>query len=67
MGVLIEITPTATFIENRLRLGHPSKLVALGWHFFCACSATIGWWLFTWGVAQGFILLRLQRALLTRV
>ena len=33
------VTPTATFIENRLRLGHPSKLVALGLHCFCAYSA----------------------------
>ena len=30
MGILAVVTPAATFIENRLRLGHPSKLVALG-------------------------------------
>ena len=34
--------------------------------YFCACSATIVRWLSTWGVAPGFILLRLQRAMLTR-
>ena len=56
----------ATFIEIRLRLGLPSKLMTLGLHFFCACSATIVRWLHTWGVAPGYILLRLQRALGTR-
>ena len=40
MGRLAMVTPTATFIESRLRLGHPSKLMALGLHFFCAYSAT---------------------------
>ena len=30
--------------------------------YFCAYSATIVWWLCTWGVAPGFILLRFQRA-----
>ena len=39
MGILAVVTPAATFIENRLRLGHPSKLVALGLHCFCAYSA----------------------------
>ncbi len=41
MGVLAAVTPTASFIESRLRLGHLSKLMALGLHFFCACSAII--------------------------
>ncbi len=47
-------------------LGHPSKLMALSLHFFCAYSATIVWWLCTWGVAPGCKLLRLQRVLPTR-
>ena len=67
MDALAEITPAATFIENRQRLGHPGKLMALGLHFFCAYSATIVWWLCTWGVAPGFILLRFQRALVIRM
>ena len=29
------------FYRKQLRLDHPSKLVALGLHFFCAYSATI--------------------------
>ena len=41
LALFPSITPTATFIESRLRLDHPSKLMALGLHFFCACSATI--------------------------
>ena len=59
------ITPTATFIESRLRLGHPSKLVALGLHCFCAYSARCSWGDGTWGVAPGSKLLRFQRALVT--
>ena len=47
-------------------LGHPSKFMALGLNFFCAYSATIVWWLCTWGVAPGCKLPRLQRALDTR-
>ena len=57
------ITPTAAFIENRLRLGHPSKLVALCLHCFCAYSAHCVGGGYTWGVAPGSKLLRLQRAL----
>ena len=38
-GKSAAITPTAAFIENRLRLGHPSKLVALSLHFFRVYSA----------------------------
>ena len=34
MDALAEITPAATFIERRLRLGHLRKLMALGLHFF---------------------------------
>ena len=34
MDALAEITPAATFIESRLRLGHLGKLLALGLHFF---------------------------------
>ena len=34
MDALAVITPAATFIENRQRLGHPGKLVALGLHYF---------------------------------
>ena len=64
IGVFAAITPTATFIENRLRLDHPSKLVALGLHCFCAYSATIDWGMCTRGVAPGSKLLRFQRALL---
>ena len=41
----MEIAPAPSFIESRLRLGHLGKLLALGLHFFCACSATIDWWL----------------------
>ncbi len=41
MDVFAEITPAATFIENRLRLGHLSKLMALGLHCFCTYSAQI--------------------------
>ena len=43
MDKFTRITPTATFIENRLRLGHPSKLVALSLHYFCAYSARCSW------------------------
>ena len=49
--------PTATFIENRLRLGHPSKLVALSLHCFCAYSAHCVWGNNIWGVAPGSKLL----------
>ena len=62
MDKFTRITPTATFIENRLRIGQSSKLVALGLHYFCAYSATIVRWLCTWGVAPGYKLLRFQRA-----
>ena len=62
LALFPNITPTATFIENRLRLGHLSKLVALSLHCFCAYSATIVRWLCTWGVAPGYKLLRFQRA-----
>ena len=34
MDALAEITPAATFIESRLRLGHLRKLMVLGLHFF---------------------------------
>ena len=34
LALFPSITPTATFIERRLRLGHPSKLMTLGLHFF---------------------------------
>ena len=61
------VTPTAIFIGNRLRLGHPSTLVALSLHFFCAYSAHCVRGDDTWGVAPGFMLLRLQRALLAGV
>ena len=61
------VTPTAIFIGNRLRLGHPSTLVALSLHFFCAYSAHCVYGDDTWGVAPGFMLLRLQRALLAGV
>ena len=47
MDSIMGITPAATFIENRLRLGHPSKLMVLSLYFFCACSATIVRWVFT--------------------
>ena len=57
------VTPAAIFIENRLRLGHPSKLMALSLHFFCAYSAHCVCGNGTWGVAPGSKLLRLQRAL----
>ena len=57
----------ASFIESRLRLGHPSKLMVLGLHFCCAYSAHCLCEGYTWGVAPGFILLRLQRAMLARV
>ena len=63
MGLFAVVTPTAIFIGNRLRLGHPSKLVALSLHFFCAYSAHCVYGDDTWGVAPGSILLRLQRAL----
>ena len=66
MDKFSRITPTATFIENRLRIGHSSKLVALGLHYFCAYSATIVRWLCTWGVAPGYKLQRFQRALPSR-
>ena len=33
------VTPAAIFIENGQCLGHPSKLMALSLHFFCAYSA----------------------------
>ncbi len=39
MRIVGGVTPTATFIENRLRFGHPSKLVALSLYCFCAYSA----------------------------
>ena len=39
MRIVGGVTPTATFIENRLRLGHPSKLVVLSLYCFCAYSA----------------------------
>ena len=67
MGRLAAVTPTAIFIGNRLRLGHPSKLVALSLHFFCAYSAHCVYGDDIWGVAPGSILLRLQRALLAGV
>ena len=51
-----------SFIESRLLLGHPSKLMVLGLRFFCAYSAHCLCEGYTWGVAPGFILLRLQRA-----
>ena len=41
LALFPDVTPTATFIENRLLLGHPSKLMALSLHYFCAYSATI--------------------------
>ena len=41
MGILAVVTPAATFIENRLRLGHPSKLVVLSLYCFCAYSARL--------------------------
>ena len=41
--------------------------MALGLHFFCACSATIDRGVFPWGVAPGYKLLRFQRAQLIRV
>ena len=66
MGILAVVTPAATFIENRLRLGHPSKLVALSLHCFCAYSAHCPCGDYTWGAAPGFILLRLQRALIEK-
>ena len=34
LALLPNITPTATFIVNRHRLGHPSRLMALSLHFF---------------------------------
>ena len=34
MDALAEITPAATFIESRQRLGHSGKLMTLGLHFF---------------------------------
>ena len=39
MRIVGGVTPTATFIENRLRFGHPSKLVVLSLYCFCAYSA----------------------------
>ena len=39
MRIVGGVTPTATFIENRLRIGHPSKLVVLSLYCFCAYSA----------------------------
>ena len=57
MVVIPLILCFATFIENRLRLGHPSKLVVLSLHCFCANSAHYPRRNDTWGVAPGFILL----------
>ena len=57
------VTPAAIFIENRLCLGHPSKLMALSLHFFCAYSAHCVCGNGTWGVAPGSILLHFQCAL----
>ena len=61
------ITPTAAFIENRLCLGHPSKLMALSLHCFCAYSAHCVGGGYTWGVAPGCKLLHFQCALLAEV
>ena len=67
MDKFTRITPTATFIENRLRIGQSSKLVALGLHYFCAYSAHCLYGDDTWGVAPGSILLRFQRVLMVRL
>ena len=40
-----------SFIESRLLLGHLSKLMVLGLHFFCAYSAHCLCEGYTWGVA----------------
>ena len=61
------VTPAAISIENRLRLGHPSKLMALSLHFFCAYSAHCVCGNGTWGVAPGCKLLHFQCALLAEV
>ena len=67
MVVIPLILCFATFIENRLRLGHPSTLVALSLYFFCAYSAHCVYGDDTWGVAPGSILLRFQRVLMVRL
>ncbi len=60
------VTFTASFIESRLRLGRPSKFMALGLHFFCAYSAHCVCGDVTWGVAPGFILLTFSARCLWR-
>ena len=63
LGIPAVIMPTATFIENRLHLGHPSKLVTLSLHCFCAYSTFCPRGNDAWCVAPGYKLLRNQRAL----
>lgn len=56
----------AAFIENRLRLAHPSTLVALSLHFFCAYSAHCLCGGDTWGPPQALYCCAFSSALLEK-
>ena len=70
MGIvgIVPVTLTLCYCyRKQARLGRSGKLVALSLHCFCAYSAHCLWGGYTWGVTPGFILMRLQCAVIARL